>query len=252
MRHALSVTLLLSLAAPLAAQDIPPPADGEQPPVEQPTPEAPQPQAVTAAEGLEGVTWFPLQQNRRWTYRVTFAIESTAGEAQEPEQNAHTLDVYVTEPQTIDGRQVAALEWKLDGELAQRSFFVTRDKVLYCVKRIQGFGEHMKEFSLVEAQPNAREDLAVGQEWVWQGKAGPTPGRQTFKVVREEEVVTPAGTFKALVLQIEFTGEDESRGTTTRWLVKGLGIVREVSEVRTATSIFRTEGTLSRYEGGGQ
>ncbi len=250
MRQLVSAALLLTLAAPLHAQDTPAPGQGEQPPVEQPQP--PAPQAAPAKEGLEGVAWFPLQQSRRWTYRVTFAIESTAGEAQEPEQNTHTLDVYVTEPQTIDGRQVAALEWKLDGELAQRSFFVTRDQVLYCVKRIQGFGEHMKEFTLVEAQPNAREDMAVGQEWVWQGKAGPTPGRQTFKVVREEEVVTPAGTFKALVLQVEFDGEDESRGTTTRWLVKGLGIVREVSEVRTATSVFRTEGTLSRFEGGAQ
>lgn len=249
MRHGLAAALVLTLAAPLGAQDTPP-QGGERPPVEQP--QAPPQQAAPAREGLEGVSWFPLHQNRRWTYRVTFSIESTAGEAHEPEQNTHTLDVYVTEPQTIDGRQVAALEWKLDGELAQRSFFVTRDQVLYCVKRIQGFGEHMKEFTLVEPQPNAREDLAVGQEWVWQGKAGPTPGRQTFKVVREEEVVTPAGTFKALVLQIEFEGEDESRGTTTRWLAQGVGIVREVSEVRTATSVFRTEGTLSRYEAGVQ
>lgn len=245
MRHVRLAALLLAvIAAPVVAQDTPsPPGDEAQPP---------QPQARVAPEGLEGVSWYPLHVNRRWTYTVNFRIESTAGDAQEPEQAPYRLEAYVTEPQTVDGRPAAVLEWKLDNELAQRSFYVTRDGVLYCVKRIQGFGEHMKEFTLAEPQPNARDEMTVGQEWVWVGKAGPTPGRQTFKVVREEEVATPAGNFKALVLQIEFNGEDDSRGTTTRWLVKGLGIVREVSEVRTATAVFRTEGTLSRFEGGAQ
>lgn len=250
MRHAVAACVLLSLlaAAPLRAQDPPPPE--QPPPGQQPAaPEQPAPPPV-GPEGLEGVSWFPLQVSRRWQYRVTFSIESTAGETHDSGQATHALDVYVAEPQVIEGRQAAVLEWKLDGDLAQRCYFVTREEVLYCVKRIQGFGEHMKEFLLVDPQPTAREDLAVGDEWVWQGKAGPTPGRQTFKIVREEEVVTPAGTFRALVMQIEFEGEDESRGTTTRWLVKGTGIVREVSEVRTATSVFRTEGVLMKAEGG--
>jgi hypothetical protein len=251
VRRLAVASLLLSLvaAAPLLAQDPPPP---EQETPAQGAPEQPpaQPAAPVGPEGLEGVSWFPLQVNRRWQYRVTFSIESTAGETHDSGQATHALDVYVAEPQVIDGRLAAVLEWKLDGDLAQRCYFVTREGVLYCVKRIQGYGEHMKEFLLAEAQPTAREDLAVGNEWVWQGKAGPTPGRQTFKVVREEEVVTPAGTFRALVMQIEFEGEDESRGTTTRWLVKGTGIVREVSEVRTATSVFRTEGILVKAEGG--
>jgi hypothetical protein len=246
VRHTIIIAVLASLLAlaPTGAQD--PAGQGK----DAPAPEAPQAPAPAATETLTGVSWFPLELDRRWHYKVSFSIRSSAGEEQEPETAPHSLDVYVTEPQEIDGRPVACLEWKLDGQLAQRDFFFTRDKVLYCVKRIQGFGEHMKDFSLVEAQPTAREDLAVGQKWEWQGKAGTTPGRQTFEVVREEEVTTNAGTFRCLVLQMEFVGDDESRGLTTRWLAKGVGIVREVSEVRTASSVFRTEGTLHRHEGG--
>jgi hypothetical protein len=248
--------LALLLAVPALAQDPPPPPppqDGTEP-AQQPTPPA-APNQAQPTEVAGGVAWFPLDPNRRWVYTVTSRIEST-GEAGEPEEATHSLDVYVADPQVVDGHTTAVLEWKLDGDLAQRCYFVTREeggtRTLYCVKRIHGFGEHMKEYALAEWQPNAREDLAVGQEWTWQGKAGPTAGRQTFKVVREEEVVTPAGTYRALVLQIEFEGEDESRGTMTRWLARGIGIVREVSEVRTTTSVFRTEGNLVKVEGAGQ
>lgn len=248
MRHTFIIALLASLLAlaPVGAQD--PGGDTPTPPAP-PAPPAPQ-AAAGVGESAKGVSWFPLELDRRWHYKVSFSITSTTGEPQEPDAAPHALDVYVTEPQQIDDRPVACMEWKLDGQLAQRDFYFTRDGVLYCVKRIQGFGEHMKDFALVEPQPTVREDLAVGQKWEWTGKAGTTPGRQTFEVVREEDVTTNAGTFHCLVLQIEFTGDDESRGVTTRWLAKGVGIVREVSEVRTASSVFRTEGTLHRHEGG--
>lgn len=253
----LCALLLVALCTPALAQDPPPPQDGQQtPPGQQPTPPAAPDPPAQPTETAGGVAWFPLEPNRRWVYTVTSRIESTGEATGQPEEATHTLDVYVADPQVVDGHTTAVLEWKLDGDLAQRDFFVTREeggvRTLFCVKRIHGFGEHMKEYALVEWQPNAREDLAVGQEWTWQGKAGPTAGRQTFKVVREEEVVTPAGTYRALVLQIDFTGEDESQGTMTRWLARGIGIVREVSEVRTTTSVFRTEGNLVKAEGAGQ
>ena len=42
MRQLVSAALLLTLAAPLHAQDTPAPGEGEQPPVEQPQPPGPQ------------------------------------------------------------------------------------------------------------------------------------------------------------------------------------------------------------------
>lgn len=258
MRRILTSALLLSMccaASPTSAQDGPeqpdPPApQGEQ---EQPAdaPPAATPGPRSDAEALAGVKYFPLQQGRRWTYRVAFKIQPASegeGSPTESDEGEHRLDVYVADPVTIDDKLAAALEWKLDQDLAQRSYFRVEGDYLRCVKRLQGFSEHVKEFTLSPAQPVVPVEPKTGQAWTWEGKAGPGPGKQSFKILREEQLETPAGIFKAIVIEASFDGEDDSRGTTTRWLAPGVGIVKEVSEVRTAVQVFRTEGVLVRYE----
>ncbi len=241
----LAVAASCLLATPAGAQQEDPPPAGQEP-----APKPPEPaRAGESAKAPEGIALFPLQLQRRWVYRVRFSIETSGADPEaKPEDTDHTLEVYVADPQLVDGKPAAVMEWKLDRELAQRSYFVVEQGEVRCVRRIQGFGEHMKEFALVPPQPNAREGMAVGDTWVWEGKAGPTPGKQTFKVTGEETLETPAGTFKALVVTIEFEGEDDSAGTTVRWLAPGVGIVKERSVVRTPSATFKTEGILTRRD----
>lgn len=252
----LRTALALALLAPLAGAQEPPPAPGTEAPApatdkpappatEKPVPEA----APKPAPGAQGVDHFPLDPARRWSYSLRYTIEPTAGKPDEKEDTEHVLDCYVAEPQTLGGQVVHVLEWKLDGELAQRCYFTVDQGKVHCVKRIHGFGEHMKEFVLDPPQENVRAAMAIGTDWVWTGKAGPAAGKQTFRVVRQEKVELPAGTYDALVLEATFEGEDDTRGTTLRWLASGVGIVREVSEVRTANAVFRTEAKLTRVEG---
>lgn len=226
----------LLVASAAWAQDEPAPA----PPAEEP---------AVATRGVEG---FPLDPGRRWTYKVDFAIQPIEGAApteEEPtDQGAHRLDVYVANPLQVGDRLAAAVEWKLDQDLAQRSFFVVEDGYLRCVRRLQGFAEHVKEFVLTPAQPVLPEKLEVGQSWTWTGKVGADDGKQTSSVLRIEQLETPAGTFTAFVVETTFEAEDDSSGTLTRWIVPGVGIVKEVNEARSARQIFRVQGVLVRFE----
>lgn len=261
---ALLAGLLLSSGL---AQDVPPPPPppagqgdpkpGEAPrppegPVKPPEGPARPPEAAPAADEAlltRGVSAFPLEPGRRWHYQLEQSIEPTAGGEGTAERTVHTLDAYVIDPQQLGEVKVAVLEWKLDQELALREFFQVSKEGVSCVKRRQGYGERMKESAFAPAQLVAREGLAVGQEWRWEGKHNGVAGRQTFKVLAEEALETPAGTFQTLVLEVKYEGDDESRGATRRWLAAGVGIVKDESEVRTPAAVFRTEAVLTRFEG---
>jgi hypothetical protein len=233
-----SFALMLALLTPLGAFAQEPTGDGEQP------------EAAPKAEGQAGLDLFPLEQGYRWSFQVKWSIEpkSTGEQALPPEESVQSLEVYVAPPQAVGGAPTSVVEWKLDGDLSQRCYFVVRGRSVLCVKRIQGFGEHMKEFNLDPGQPVVRDALKVGDTWTWEGKINGVDSQQTFSVLREEELQTPAGTFPTIVIQVEYTGEDDSRGWTRRWLAPGIGIVKDESEVETPDSVFRTEGILVRYE----
>jgi hypothetical protein len=241
MTRAFSLLLSLALGAGVAcAQDDPKPAEAPQPKVDE-------------EAALAGVPYYPLEVGRRWFYRVNFAIQPAEGGARDnPDDDdaggEHYLDVYVAEPILLKGVRVAALEWKLDQALAQRSYFRVEEDVLRCFRRLQGASESVKDFTLTPPQPTLPRNPTVGQTWTWEGTSGPSEGTQTWTVVRKESLTVPAGTFEAIVVESTFTGEDDSRGKTTRWLVKGLGLVKEISEVRTPKQVFRSEGLLVKFE----
>ncbi|RMG12391.1 MAG: hypothetical protein D6731_13795 [Planctomycetota bacterium] len=247
--RAIVLALLLCGATSAYAQADPAPEAAPDP-----GPESTDPAAE--ARALRGVRYFPLEEGRRWLYRLRSRLEPAEGgeeedekeEAGAPDESQHRLDVYVTDPVPVDGAKAAVLEWKLDGVLAQRSYFRLGQDFLLCLRRLQGSGEHVKEFSLVPPQQFLPAAPKVGMEWSWAGKSGPSSGTQRFRIVRSERIEVPAGSFETLVVESEFTGEDDSRGKTTRWLAPGVGIVKEVSEVRTPTQRFRSEGVLVKYE----
>jgi hypothetical protein len=144
-----SFVLALALLSPLGAYAQEPTGDGE------PTEPAP------PVEAQAGLDVFPLDQGYRWNFQVKWSIEpkSTGEQALPPEESVQSLEVYVAPPQTVGGTPASVVEWKLDGDLSQRCYFVVRGRSVLCVKRIQGFGEHMKEFNLDPGQPDPRRHL---------------------------------------------------------------------------------------------
>jgi len=244
------IAALALLLAPLAAGQEETPPEGEPTPAESPAP-APGPDGAgddSGARIVAGVPYFPLAPGHRWLYKVHYEIDPVDGEAEEGSQENHRLEAYTTDPQLIDGDPVGVLEWTLDGDLAQRSFFVQEGDSIRCIRRIQGFGQHMKEFVLDPPQTILLSGLEVGLSWEWKGTVDGVDGTQRFEVLREEEVETEFGGFTALVVQVDFDGEDDSQGRTTRWLVEGVGIVKEVNRVETAQWVFRSEGSLVGFQ----
>ena len=229
------VALLLGLCASL-------PALGQ----EGDTPEPPPVELIGSAP-QPGIPYFPLQRGRTWTFQTQVTVrEANAETAGAPQ--THKVEVTVAEPQRIDDKAVSVLEWKFDGSLAQRSFFFCTPDEVTCLRRIQGFGLEMRDFVLTEGQPVCREPLAVGQTWTWSGRVNAIKGEQKVKVAREETLETPAGSFECLVIEIEFTGEDDSEGKITRWLAKDVGIVKDLSELKTAAVEVKSEGVLVRFK----
>ncbi|MGE0712135.1 MAG: hypothetical protein AB7N76_32125 [Planctomycetota bacterium] len=274
MRRSLP-TLLLSAAAgallsasALRAQDQPPPAPSPEAPRPSPSPASPEPGPDASPKpakpgdeeaALRGVPFFPLDQGRRWVYRLTYSIRPAHGEGEEPKEGEkpggegaplaeRRLDAYVSTPQTIGEQRVAVLEWKLDEELAQRSYYRVDGGVLRCLRRLQERAENVKEFSFTPAQTVCPTELKVGATWTWEGKNGAEKGKQVYTVLRQEKVQTRAGTFEAFVVEARYEGENDS-GTQTRWLVKGVGIVKEVTVVKTPLHVIRAEGSLVKLEG---
>lgn len=238
MRRVAALSFLFALA-PLALL-----AQEEGAPAE-PAPPAPTSPPV-------GVSAFPLEQGRAWTYQVAFSIRPIDGapEGSLPEDGdagEHRLDVSVTEPIEVAGRLAAQVEYKLDQDLAQRSYYVVEDGFLVCVRRLQGFAERIKPYDFTPVQKVLPAELEVGQKWTWEGKAGPEEGKQTFEVLRTEKVETPAGTFDAFVVEAKFEGEDDSSGVLTRWVVPGVGVVKEITEIEGPVQVFRTQGVLVRW-----
>lgn len=236
-----AVPAVLALAAAQDPTPTPEPAPSTTP--------APATDPAEAA-ALSGVPYFPLEPGRRWTYRVTWTIETIGEEGgQAPKRAEHRLDAFAAPAQLVGGKPAALLEWKLDGALSQRSYYRTEEGYLRCLRRILHQAENVKEFSFAPPQPVLPLAPQVGQEWSWEGKNGVDSGKQTFKVLKTEEIETGAGKFTALVVQTTYGGE-EDQGTMTRWLVRGVGIVKETSEMRTAVAVIRSEGLLARFEQG--
>ena len=248
LRLQLAALALSSLCVAYAlAQDPTPQPSGQPTPPPAPSPS---PKAQGSDPALGGVPYFPLQPGRRWSYRITWTIETLGEESKPPAKRAeHRLDAFVGQPQQIGGKPAALLEWKLDGALSLRSYYRVEEGYLRCLRRLHHQAENVKEFTFEPTQPVLPVAPQVGQEWSWEGKNGVDAGKQSFKALRTESVETGAGTFEALVVQTTYEGEDD-KGTLTRWLVREIGIVKEVSEIRTAVAVIRSEGILARFEKG--
>ncbi|MBI3723902.1 hypothetical protein HY251_08125 [bacterium] len=197
---------------------------------------------------------FPLDDGRKWTYELKFWYGATGANPDEgPKDKPRTdrLEVLVpigTAPVKIDDKDVRTLDYKLNGELAQSAFFREEEGKVLCLRRMLGVGEHKKTFDLVPAQPILSGELKVGSSWTWEGKTAAATGTESFTVLREERVKTPAGTFDTVLILATYKGSDDSTSSSAKWLSPGVGIVREETEVKTDKDSFRVRCVLKEMK----
>jgi hypothetical protein len=210
---------------------------------------------VLAAGSVSREKLFPLEDGRTWRYELKQWIATTSAEEGQPEDTepprVHRLDVSTGEGLKIDGKDARCLEWRLDDEPAQKAYYFDNVDSILCARRILGAGEHAHEYTLTPPQPVITGDLVVGATWTWTGKVGPSSGKQQFQVLREEKVKAgPLGELGCVVIRMNFTGDDDSTGVSVKWLSPGVGLVREETEVKAESQVYRTLGVLTKFEKG--
>lgn len=90
--------------------------------------------------------------------------------------------------------------------------------------------------------------LQVGATWEFDDEFLGAESRQKFTVVKEEEVVTPAGKFRAFRMRAEQPWPIS--GSIERWFAPGTGLVKEVITTRGPTGrlMSRVASSLQKFE----
>lgn len=179
-------------------------------------PDAPAPAPLDPA-----ADYFPLTVGSEWTYATDLEGGEMIFEVPKMEkvddQDHAVLTLSVVK--TIDGvRRPAAI---------QREWFRRTDAGdLLCPRRAVGG----QEIRLYPPQTHLKAGLAPGLTWTWEGTLEHGKTRTQYTVEAEETVKVPAGEFRALRLRVETTAE-KGKGRATRWLARGVGMVKEEVEL---------------------
>ena len=210
------VVLAACLAFPLpVSADAPPPAPAD-----------------TSAD------YFPLVVESEWTYatdleggEMIFEVPKTE-KVEDVDHAVLTLSVL----KTIDGVRRPAV--------IQREWLRRADGGdLLCPRRVVGG----QEIHLYPPQPHLKAGLAPGMTWTWEGSLEHGKAKATYTVEAEETVKVPAGEFKALRLRVETTAE-KGKGRVTRWLARGVGMVKEEAELDLgAQGTHKVKAELKRH-----
>ncbi len=176
--------------------------------------------AVTRAEQL-----LPTEDGTTWTYDAT---EEVGGPAAAPAVRS-ALTVKVGR-QTFEGKEFLKFETLSDDSLTKTELMTLDDKGLVCHARGGRDGRIAK---LDPPQILIPGGLKAGDSWDSDGEVAGMEMRQHFKVVGEELVRVPAGSFRAL--HIHCSESSVMSVALDRWFVAGVGFVKETTVVRGPT-----------------
>ena len=129
----------------------------------------------------------------------------------------------------VDGKDLLKFEMHRAGVVTNTDLITVDERGVVCVAHIGLDGEIVK---LDPPQIMVGAPLKNGTTWDFNAKAGNANVHQHYSVTGEEDVDVPAGKFHAFHIH----GEQSSPGSMTidRWFVNGTGIVKDVTETRTA------------------
>jgi hypothetical protein len=188
---------------------------------------------VSAAQLIptaDGTTW-PYDMTEEAGAEFTFA-DATPG----PDGKVHSSAIYrITGMQEVDDKKLLKFEMLRDGVVTNVDLMTVDQRGIFCAARIDPFGVLTK---LDPPQTIIAAPIRSGGSWDFSGQPDKTEVHQHYDVLREEDVFVPAGKFRAFHIHGEQTAP--TRMTIDRWFVNGVGIIKDITEMRTP------EGSLSR------
>ena len=169
-----------------------------------------------------------------WTYELR---EELGGPAAAPPT---TVPVSVSVGrQTFDGKEFLKFETRTDDVVTRTELMTFDERGLVCHVRA---GKDGRMARLDPPQTIVPAAAKVGDSWESDGEVAGMEVRQHFRVVGEETVSVPAGSFRAFHIHCE----DASVMSVTldRWFSPGVGFVKEITVVRGPTGGLLQRSTL--------
>lgn len=189
----------------------------------------------------------PVNEGTTWHYNMIEEAGPGARLADDSQNEIGTLRVPVQYrihgTREIDGRKLFAFEMHRGGRVTTTDLLTVDEHGMQCWARIDETGQLTK---LEPPLPIVAAPVAVGTTWDFDGKPEGTATHQHFEIVGQAEITTPAGTYLAFHIR----GEQILPGPMTidRWFVPGLGIVKDVTETRSASGELLRRITLELSE----
>lgn len=185
--------------------------------------------------------YFPLKEGNMWVYGVKAGSNT----------NLDKYFIVVSGKENVNGTECFVCEggiYKGDDEkkVAQWEYYTISDDGLFAIKRAYRNKTLFTNFDPPE--PMLKFPLEKGKKWKWHGKIFKnTSGKFDFEVIGEEEIITPAGTFKATRVDMKGTASDGSSVESSKWYAEGVGVVKE--ETTTAVGHIVAELVWAKVDG---
>jgi hypothetical protein len=167
--------------------------------------------------------YFPLKPKTKWTYKV----------------QDQTVEVVVAGQEKFNNEDCAKVDTLVNGKVVASELYTVRADGVYRVK--------VKDDKIDPPVKVLAVPPKAGAEWEIKSKVGNQTVSGKFKIKDlNEKVMTPAGSFEAVLVEgidLEIAG---TKTTVKTWFAKGTGVVKLSYKIQDAESILE----LTKYEEG--
>ncbi len=197
---------------------------------------------------------YPLTWKTRWTYHMRQELGAGVHFGEEDAKLAHgsVLDTKMVSEalgsDQIGGVSYVRVESRRSGRLWLTEWLRVAPEGLLLRKTIDS--EQSQEVLMSPPQKLLSATLRPGESWDWKQSTAPVSSRTT--VGATQEVIAPAGTYKAVPVEIETTFVTEGeplKVRQTRWFAPGVGFVKQDTTASVAGHMLsHTVLTLEKFE----
>ena len=176
----------------------------------------------------------PLKEGTKWTY-VTEGSEFTMKVS--GREKVGDVECTVIETTVKD---------KQEQEHTQKEYFAVTKEGLKSYRITAGT-------RTVDSSPpvlRIKFPLKKGDSWEWSGKQGEREQKASFSNEGEEEIKTPAGTYKAWKIVAVIEQQDGASSTAAYWYAPGVGLVRQDVSMNLRGKLVKLTTELKSFEAG--
>jgi hypothetical protein len=153
--------------------------------------------------------YYPLKSGTKWFYELN--------------QDGKKIKInnQIAKVETVDGKSLALLETTINGEVTSTEQLASTEKGVF---RHRANGVELSAPLCILKFPLKKDDT-----WESETTIANELLKIKGKVIDNEEVTVPAGTYKAFRVEVE-TSAAGMRATTTFWFAADVGVVKQTTE----------------------